>query len=211
MTTYNDAAVSDASIAFQKPITLQQGRALRNNPIAAFEGANGSPYTAAGWHPYDGVTVGDGADGVIYDFAVDGALGAVISPNFVDGYEYQFIFDGISINSAQDLTAEWYMETSAAYSSPYVLQSFATGAGTTRVWGLLTAVRPRIAALGFIFPVDAINKVVGNASGIAFDGLANGYVTRSVAQKVLNARFDITGTGTFDAGKIIMMKRRCYA
>ena len=43
MTTYNGAAVSDAAIAFQKPITLQQGRALRNNPIAMAEGASGAP------------------------------------------------------------------------------------------------------------------------------------------------------------------------
>lgn len=43
MTTYNAAAVTDAVIAYQKPITLQQGRALRDNPLAQFEGAAGAP------------------------------------------------------------------------------------------------------------------------------------------------------------------------
>lgn len=43
MTTYNSGAVADAVIAFQKGITLQQGRALRDNPIAMFEGAAGAP------------------------------------------------------------------------------------------------------------------------------------------------------------------------
>lgn len=43
MPTYNAAAVSDATIAFQKPITLQQGRALRDNALAMFEGAPGAP------------------------------------------------------------------------------------------------------------------------------------------------------------------------
>lgn len=37
MTTYSAAAVTDAVIAYQKPITLQQGRALRDNPLAVSE------------------------------------------------------------------------------------------------------------------------------------------------------------------------------
>lgn len=46
MATYNAAAVSDAAIAFQKPITLQQGRALRDNPLAIAEAASGAPRIA---------------------------------------------------------------------------------------------------------------------------------------------------------------------
>jgi len=42
MTTYNAGAVSNTAIAYQKPITLQQGRALRDNPIAIAEGATGA-------------------------------------------------------------------------------------------------------------------------------------------------------------------------
>ena len=37
MTTYNAGAVADAVIAFKKGITLQQGRALRDNPLAIAE------------------------------------------------------------------------------------------------------------------------------------------------------------------------------
>jgi len=43
MAVYNYAAVADTSIAFENGITLQQGRALRDNPIAAFEGQSGAP------------------------------------------------------------------------------------------------------------------------------------------------------------------------
>ena len=43
MTTYDAAAVADAVIAHKKGITLQQGRALRDNPIAIAEGASGAP------------------------------------------------------------------------------------------------------------------------------------------------------------------------
>lgn len=47
MTTYNAAAVADAIIAYGKGITLQQGRALRDNPIAIAEGASGAPKVMA--------------------------------------------------------------------------------------------------------------------------------------------------------------------
>jgi hypothetical protein len=43
MTTYNAAAVADSVIAHKKGITLQTGRALRDNPIALAEGATGAP------------------------------------------------------------------------------------------------------------------------------------------------------------------------
>jgi hypothetical protein len=43
MPTYNSGAVSDTAIGFQKPITLQQGRGLRDNPLAIAEGATGAP------------------------------------------------------------------------------------------------------------------------------------------------------------------------
>lgn len=40
---YNSSAVSNTAIAFQKPITLQQGRALRDNPLEMFLGGAGAP------------------------------------------------------------------------------------------------------------------------------------------------------------------------
>ncbi len=43
---YNAAAVTDAVIAYQKPITLQQGRALRDNPLAIAAGDPGAPRTS---------------------------------------------------------------------------------------------------------------------------------------------------------------------
>lgn len=54
MPTYNSAAVSDTAIAFQKPITLQQGRALRDNPLAIAEADSSAPRIVAAainnWH-----------------------------------------------------------------------------------------------------------------------------------------------------------------
>jgi hypothetical protein len=46
MTTYDASAVSNTVIAHKKGITLQQGRALRDNPIAITEGSETAPKIA---------------------------------------------------------------------------------------------------------------------------------------------------------------------
>ena len=205
MTTYNDAAVSDASIAFQKPITLQQGRALRNNPIAGFEGANGSPYTAAGWHPYDGVTVGDGADGVIYDFAVDGAIASVETPNFVDGYEYEIRFSAlVPSTGAPDLRVEFYMETSAAYAGTTVVEA-AIGTGAP-VSGYIGPFIPRASSRLFRFMFCADTAGSNTITTFTVDNIL---IKHSTAQKILKARIS-TSTLALGGGKIYLFKRRSY-
>jgi hypothetical protein len=46
MATYDVSTLADSAIAHKKGITLQQGRALRDNPIAIAEGAAGAPRIA---------------------------------------------------------------------------------------------------------------------------------------------------------------------
>jgi hypothetical protein len=209
MTTYNGTAVADTTIAFQKGITLQQGRALRDNPIAIAEGAAGAPYVAAGWHPYDGVTVGDGADGVIYDFAVDGAVNSVTSPNFVDGYEYQFHFEGLTINGNYTLGAQWYAETSAAYSTIFNILTWSAFSGYP-LYGLIYAIHPRMISKLFRYEGDGGTMASSNATSAFNDALSGGRVSRSTAQKMLNAKFTVGSGGTFQSGKIFMFKRLCF-
>jgi len=43
MTTYNSSAVDNATIGHRKGISLQTGRALRDNPLAIGEGSAGAP------------------------------------------------------------------------------------------------------------------------------------------------------------------------
>lgn len=43
MATYDYNVVSDQHLGHKKPMTLQQGRALRDNLLASFEGAPGAP------------------------------------------------------------------------------------------------------------------------------------------------------------------------
>ena len=72
MTTYNAAAVTDAIIAYGKGITLQQGRALRDNPIAIAEGASGAPKVmAAALNIATGSASASVASGYTITFTID--------------------------------------------------------------------------------------------------------------------------------------------
>lgn len=203
MTTYNAAAVSDATIAFQKPITLQQGRALRDNAISMIEG-NGGAYTAAGWHPYDGVTVGDGADGVIYDFAVDGAIGSVETPDFANGYEYLIRAVGLSGDINSNFGVAFWRATTAAWSGR---RAFATYVGGDAVTLELEILRPRSVANIMFFRI-----VTGAGAGGEFSVIPNAddRLYSSTAQKIGKARISTNGGAVIDAGKIFLFRRRCH-
>lgn len=89
-TTISNALVAVGAKPFATTI-----QALRDNPIAIAEGASGAPVNQAAWHPFDKVTVGDAATGVIYDFATNGAQ-ASVTANFADGYDYMIHLVGLS-------------------------------------------------------------------------------------------------------------------
>jgi hypothetical protein len=82
--------------------------AMRDNPTAISEGSTDAPVNQTGWHPYDMVNVGDGADGEFYDFSVDGTSAAISSPAFEDGYEYALVLEDFQIAapSSSTLTIE---------------------------------------------------------------------------------------------------------
>lgn len=43
MATYDDSSLSNAQLSHKSPLTIQKARALRDNPVAMFEGAPGAP------------------------------------------------------------------------------------------------------------------------------------------------------------------------
>lgn len=197
MATYNAAAVSNTPIAFQKPITLQQGRALRDNPIAMAEGQDDAPYVAAQWHPYDGVLVADGNDGLIYDYAVSGAAATVETPAFADGWEYRIMLVSVTYNTGTGVPQiELYRETSAAYSAVTALSAgaFNTGQGYS---GGIDILMPRVAQR---FP--AVTGAVGQHYAGANPDLSS-------VQKVGKARFSWS-TDSVQGGKIYLYRRKCW-
>ncbi|MDZ7906414.1 MAG: hypothetical protein U5N55_12010 [Cypionkella sp.] len=92
----------------------------------------GAPYIQAAWHPYDGVIVGDGNDGVIYDFAVDGSVSTITSPDFVDGAEYAFLQERVSGSAGPSLTytINFFRETTGTYAGAQTLYESDAPAGS---------------------------------------------------------------------------------
>ena len=194
MTTYDESAVSNTVIAHKKPITLQQGRALRDNPIAISEAATGAPVVVAGWHPYDMVKIGDGNDGVFYDFAVDGTQATITTPDFADGYEYAICLTGLGCSATQNLVVSLYRETDAAYSVAWTSSN--TSAENTYAW--IEIPIPRIAKTGHFVTARATMAVSAEAA-------TSGFYDATV-QKILRARIEWS-SGNIDAGTAKLYRR----
>ena len=185
-----------------KPITSPTGLALRDNPIAIADGAANSPVNAAAWHPYNRVLNGDSNTGLIYDFAVSGAVASVVTPNFVDGYEYRVRFFDVSQASsgALNLRMDLYLETDAIYNTAFTLVT-STGL-TDLVSGEVEMLDVRRARRVQISKHTGVITSIGGGAG----GTQNTFFCIRTAQKRLNARF-YWSTGNIDAGQIFLDRR----
>lgn len=140
MTTYNAAAVSDTAIAFEKPITLQQGRALRDNLLAALEGDSTAPKIARPITAQSGTTItftGAGPfSGAIADVALLTATAGttVLSVSFSDDgttfYGSTTIYNASAVTTSH-LWKFWVNFATGAYTlariSPVISGGITTG------------------------------------------------------------------------------------
>lgn len=201
---YDAAAVADSVIAYKKGITLQQGRALRDNPIEMAGGATDAPVVQAGWHPYDMVEYGDGADGVIYDGDVDGSVATITSPAFADGYEYRFIGVGLNLQTAATdrYQVDIYRETSGAYAG---YQTIATYSGGSQVAVFDLTISPRNTLASHSLIGAGGNQATGNSAITGAVALALTW-HHATAQKITGVRFR-NDTRNTTAGTIRMYRR----
>jgi len=199
-TTYT--AIPNGDIDQDSPLTQPLLTALRGNPIAAREGATGAAYEASAWHPYNGVTIGDGATGLIYDQSVHGTVATLETPAWADGYEYRFIYEGLRHNSgsSQSFRVEFYKSVDASYVSAINIGG-STSSGSD-FNGYSEVYRPRI-LLATVNLVSALN--IG--ATVKFDIIPT---KLTGSNKFGKARFSYTG-GSIALGKIYMQKRLCYA
>jgi len=188
-TTISNALVAVGAIPRSTVIT-----ALRDNPSAIAESASGAPINVCGWHPYDKVTVGDGKDGVIYDFSVSGALSNVETPNFVDGYEYRLFgipFGFSAIELYREVVADWV----------------GSSTGTISVgWHDYVISMPRVPKTAHLM-TGAFSRT-GTNTGVSVAAKFPTGTDGGTGRKILKARF--TGTGASSA-KIWMFRRREFA
>ena len=210
MTTYT--TIPDTDIDQDSPVTQPLMTALRDNPIAIAEGASDAPVVAAGWHPYDMISVGDGNDGLIYDYAVDGGVTIIETPAFEDGYDYRVTFEdlGRTVSGNLQLTFQFLRDGTSWQS----FGAFPLNGTEVRHWGMFE-VRPlplrasRLNSIHFPFGAFAwrydnvtitVNAQVG--SGLAY------YIASGSSYFISKVRLLLSATST--TGKVYLEKRRHY-
>lgn len=198
--------ITDVETDPDAPLTAVLGKKFRDNPIAITEGSTGAEYMQTSWHPYNSLKVGDSNTGELWSFAVNGAVSAIETPDFVDGYEYRLNF--VSVGGSpltSDLIIQFYRQTNAAYSGGITLLG---ALNTGFVSGFTEINRPRdIAKVHFgggNMSLDT-GDVQGNTSSEVYTR-----VSCATAQKLLKARLSLSTGGNFDAGAIYMYRRRVY-
>jgi len=198
MTTYT--TISTGSLAVGEPLTSTIAIAFRDNPVAITEAASGAPVIQQAWHPYNKVTNGDANTGRIYDAAIDGAVANLVTPDFVDGFEYRLIFYrmGHSSGGSQDLQFEIYAETSAAYASPAIELEASVAATTGRAGGMLDLPVARSSVQNQFYDIHA-----------GFSAVSGNHEFVSTAQKVTKVRVSFS-SGNISAGKIWLYRRQAF-
>lgn len=202
MTTW--ISISNAAVAVGGIPSSSTVTALRDNPSALAEGASGAPVMVSGWHPVDKVTIGDGKTGRIYDFATNGVVADIVTPDFEDGYEYRILALGLSHNSGtnQALRMELYLSSDASYSTAFTLTSMSGGASITVANIDAEILMPRLTKTRHFV------RYVASTSSIETGTVA--MVSDNDPQKITRARL-IFAAGSIDAGEVYLFRRREYA
>jgi len=182
MTTYDASSVSDAVIAFRKPITLQQGRGLRDNLLAVTEGASGAPRI-------QGYAIASDNNGLIpvtvsaSDYTSiqvgHGPLQGITSTNsatFVLGYTYAINAYNGSMRFKMSHSTGSGTSTLEFRKNNVVINTFTTTSATP-----VQRIIDSSVAVGDIFEWYHKNSFSGNFSNIAgaIVNASDGYVSRS--------------------------------
>jgi hypothetical protein len=204
MADWTDHTTLIASLAAGKAYTDEKAQAQAENPVALAEGAPGAVVLQQSWHPYDMVAYGDGGDGVIYDFAVDGAVATVTTPTLVSGYHVAFDFIGLTTGSAggaTDVPFSILIERASA-SGTFEQACVSTGDNNAgaKFSGRLEVFHPTVSQTAHNGIATGIWRASANA--VALDPFAPPH---SSATTITRLRFSMSGN--FAGGKIIMERR----
>jgi len=202
MTTYRLIASTETDP--QAPYTSALAKAMDLNLAASLEADSTAPVNQGNWHPYNKVTNGDSNDGKFYDFAVNGLQTTVVTPDFVDGYEYRVEWYGISHNNGanQDFRVEFYREAGAAYNAAFVM--LAAQAAATLLTGQIELPNVRLSRQWNYCPWWIANTTANDTTSTNALNMVNRMTT---AQKVTRLRFGFAA-GSIDAGTMFLFRRR---
>lgn len=191
----------------EAPGTSALFKALAGNPVAGFEGDPTADVNTAAWHPYNKIINNDANNGRIWSFSVDGAVAAVTTPDFANGWEYAILFDEVfSSGAAGAFNINLWRETGGAYGGALQVGSFsistvASGSG----WIELPHVRKTRRTHSALTIGDANSA---DATTAAITVTRNRW-NHGTAQKILRAQLTAaTGNITGGASSAIYLYRR---
>lgn len=194
--------ISDTAVDPDAPVTSELAYAWRDNPIAIAEGATNSPVVSAGWNAYNSTAYGDGTTGRIWDFATNGAVSSVTTPDLLNGYDYKIILDGVRCSAVPSILFEFYHSIGASWSSAFTIPNWGSTALTVTAFSEVSLpMRP----LGMHF-IDGIYFTSGAAGGITPSEILGG-VRHPSNEGVLRIRMS-TSSGNFNLGNISLLRRR---
>lgn len=205
MTTYREIAATEDDP--EKPITSQLAKAWTDNLLAGLEGDPTAPVNAGNWHPYN-KTMNNGSEtGRIWSMAVDGAVATITTPNFVDGWDYAFLFDKVLASGSATLNVNMYRETGAAYAG--VAATAVSPTTAAAITGLMEFIGPRLVRNAHFTTGTLIAQAVADATvgvGVMQSGAAG--ARHATAQKILRMQFSVPGFNFQGTGAAIYMLRR---
>jgi hypothetical protein len=173
------------------------------------QGQADAPRMHTAWTPFDEV---DGGDGVFWDHAITGNVSEIVTPNFEDGFDYLIRTDDIyATDDEVDINAQFYRETSAAYSSNRFLgttsfsisgSEFGVFVGAPRI----TRNWHRVASsLNSGLPAISYTDTFTIKRFDTFIYSSNDAITHATAQPIRNIK--LTTTSQFSSGKLYMYRR----
>lgn len=200
MTTYS--AIASTELDADSPVTDTLMARLDGNPRGMAEmdatAVSAGVLMANAWQNHDG-TAGLTA---IYDFAIDGAVANVTTPDFEDGFEYRVIMDDLgSAGTGVTIQCDLLRETAGTYAGAVGL--ITTGGGVAFLGqGEITISTPRRSGSFHRFFGSIVN---GTTNAVTASTVFDYTVIHTTGQKVLRARLTSTG-GNITNGRVYLLR-----
>lgn len=209
MPTYRAIAATETDP--EAPLTSSLAKAWADNLLASLEADSTAPVNQTAWHPYNKVTNGDANTGRIWSFAVDGAVAVITTPDFVDGYDYAFLFDRVLSNANTALQVNLFRETGGAYAG--VSATGITMSTTAALTGQLDLLGPRLVRSAHSVIGTMAAGTVADVAGVAAAVANTGGARHATAQRISRMQFSIAAAGNFQGtgAAIYMLRRRNVA
>lgn len=211
MSFTNPAWVDPIEATFDegKPIRSEQGLMLAGNPISIAQGTSNAPIMVSALHPYNKAYVGDSADGVIYDYSVDGSVGSIETPLFDDGYDYAlYVEDLVGTNNSVSLDV--YHSNSTWITIKDL--SASSNNNTFNGWLFLRPLPTNLSRhLTGYSPSGFYAKTLNLTTQETIIEPNGGFGSANIGPVSINkARLNFSGIGNASAGKVFLYRRRNY-